>query len=93
MIDQERTFPLRLANREAGLDQHISTLFRYANPGLRGIRLETIKKGGATHTSREALGRFFAALTERRYGVGRPRPTDDGRQALVARELEDRFGL
>lgn len=71
MIDQEKTFSLRHANRETGLNLHISTWFRYAAPGLRGEQLETIKKGGSTQTSREAIRRFFAALTERRYQIRR----------------------
>jgi len=39
-----------------------STLWRWATAGLNGVRLETIKIGGTTCTSREALRRFFAAL-------------------------------
>ena len=93
MIDQERTFPLRFANREAGINLHLSTWFRYAYRGLQGIPLETIKKGGSTHTSREAIWRFFNALTEHRHGVKQQRSLDAERQARVARELEDRFGL
>lgn len=43
--------------------QHVSTLHRWARKGLRGVRLEVIRIGGTTCTSREALGRFFAALS------------------------------
>lgn len=93
MIDHEKTFPLRRANREMGLDLHVSTWFRYAAPGLRGERLETIKKGGSTQTSREAIRRFFAALTERRYQVKRAAGLDADRQARVNRELEARFKI
>jgi hypothetical protein len=39
-----------------------STLWRWAKIGVRGIRLETVKIGGTTCTSLEALRRFFAAL-------------------------------
>ncbi len=93
MIDHEKTFPLRRANRETGLDLHVSTWFRYAAPGLRGERLETIKKGGSTQTSREAIRRFFAALTERRYAIKRSATLDADRQDHVIRELEKRFSL
>ena len=93
MIEQERTFSLRQANRESGLDLHLSTWFRYLDPGLRGVRLEGIKKGGSTQTSREAIRRFFVALTERRYQVKRPATLDADRQARVIRELESRFKL
>jgi hypothetical protein len=39
-----------------------STLWRWANVGLRGVRLETVKCGGSTVTSVEALERFHAAI-------------------------------
>jgi hypothetical protein len=39
-----------------------STLWRWASAGLRGVKLETVKVGGATCTSVEALSRFLAAL-------------------------------
>ena len=42
---------------------HISTGFRWASRGLRGIRLETVQCGGAKCTSVEALSRFFQRLT------------------------------
>ena len=93
MIEQEQTFPLREANRESGLDFHLCTWFRYAGRGLRGERLDTLKKGGSTQTSREAIRRFFAALTERRYQVKRSGNLDADRQARVIRELEGRFKL
>ena len=41
----------------------ISTGYRYALRGFRGIRLETIVVGGRRFTSREALRRFVAATT------------------------------
>jgi Protein of unknown function (DUF1580) len=54
-----------------GRPTHPSTLARWASRGLRGIRLETIKVGGRTCSSSEALQRFFAALTE----AGQDSPT------------------
>jgi len=39
------------------------TLYRWASSGLRGVRLETVQVGGKKSTSREALDRFFRALT------------------------------
>lgn len=55
-----------LPRRRAGRPTHASTLFRWANPGLRGVRLEVMQVGGTKCTSREALARFFARLSERR---------------------------
>jgi hypothetical protein len=39
-----------------------TTIWRWSKGGVNGIRLETIRIGGRTCTSIEALGRFFAAL-------------------------------
>ena len=41
---------------------HVSTLWRWALRGLRGVRLETTMIGGVRVTSTEALQRFFARL-------------------------------
>jgi len=48
--------------RRNGRPLHLATLFRWAQRGIRGIRLETIQQGGAMVTSPQALERFFAAL-------------------------------
>lgn len=39
-----------------------STLWRWAQRGIKGHRLETTKIGGTTVTSKEALQRFFDAV-------------------------------
>lgn len=72
----------RLPNRRRGKQPDISTLYRWAKVGLRGIRLETIKIGGQTCTSLEALQRFFDALSAPANGsgnvaTGRKRRRDD----------------
>jgi len=41
---------------------HPTTIWRWATRGVRGVRLETVKVGGRTVTSFEALSRFFSAL-------------------------------
>jgi hypothetical protein len=52
-----------LPRRRRGRKTHVSTLYRWAGPGCRGVRLETIQVGATCCTSREALQRFFEALT------------------------------
>jgi hypothetical protein len=42
---------------------NVSTIFRWINPGVRGVRLEVVRIGGSVYTSREALKRFAEALT------------------------------
>lgn len=44
--------------------QHLCSWHRWAVNGVRGIRLEVVRAGGALCTSREAVERFFAALSE-----------------------------
>jgi hypothetical protein len=58
----------RLPALRGGKPVHATTLWRWATRGVRGrrgatIRLETLKVGGTTCTSDEALARFFRALT------------------------------
>ena len=53
-----------LPARRGGRPPHVSCLFRWAKHGLRGVKLEVLKVGGTTCTSRQELERFFARLTE-----------------------------
>ena len=52
---------------------HVSTIHRWRMKGARGIKLETVLRGGVRFTSPEALERFFAATTAR--AAGEPAPT------------------
>jgi len=54
----------RLPKRRRGKRPHIATLYRWAQRGVRGIRLETIQVGGTLCTSLEALQRFFDRLSQ-----------------------------
>ena len=53
-----------LPRRRGGRKTHISTLYRWATAGYRGVVLETIQIGATRCTSREALQRFFERLSE-----------------------------
>jgi hypothetical protein len=53
-----------LPRRRRGRKTHVSTLYRWATTGCRGVILETIQIGGTRCTSREALQRFFERLSE-----------------------------
>lgn len=58
-----RDLPEKLPKRH-GKRIHISTVYRWAQRGLRGgIRLETVKVGGGRYTSQEAVHRFVEAVT------------------------------
>ncbi|MCC7389830.1 MAG: DUF1580 domain-containing protein [Phycisphaerales bacterium] len=58
-----------IPSRRVGRSTAASTLFRWARHGLRGVRLEVIQLGGTKYTTRSALERFFARLSD----------TEDGR--------------
>ncbi len=71
MIDiaTEQPIPLLEAARLAGplrngRPPHPDTIARWGRIGVRGIRLELILVGGTRCTTREAMQRFFDALTE-----------------------------
>ena len=62
---------------------HVSTLHRWRQCGVRGVKLETCLIGGRRFTSQQAVERFVQAMTD-----------DDGHPAVVTtstkRELEIR---
>lgn len=83
----------KLPRRRKGSRPHVATLYRWAQRGLRGVRLETIQIGGTTCTSREALQRFFDALTRsERDAKLDPRTPPDRRIEDAEREC-DRAGI
>lgn len=53
--------PRFLPARSSGKRIHISAVYRWVKRGRQGCRLETIKIGGTTYTSLEALQRFSSA--------------------------------
>ncbi|HYW80087.1 MAG TPA: DUF1580 domain-containing protein [Thermoguttaceae bacterium] len=76
--------------RRAGKQPHPSTIFRWAQRGCKGIRLESIQVGGTKCTSVEALQRFFDRLTNPYTPA--TAPTSKTRQKAIAdaeRELAE----
>jgi hypothetical protein len=55
--------------RRRGRKTHVSTIYRWALSGSKGIVLESLVTPSGRVTSREALARFFEALTERQAGA------------------------
>ena len=102
-ISLEETFSLteaakRLPCRRKGKRPNVSTLYRWAQTGCRGIVLETISIGATRCTSMEALQRFFDALTEQANGKQpppkKPRMTATRRKQIAAAEKRlSRSGL
>ena len=90
----------RLPTVKAGKPPHVSTLYRWAQRGCRShdrrvVRLETIKVGGTTCTSLEALQRFFDRLSDDTTTVSPPTHFSRRRQRQIEaaeREL-DKAGI
>lgn len=79
-----RDVPRQLPVRPNGKRLHISAVYRWTMRGVKGVRLETVKLGGSTYTSREALQRFSERLT----GVPEVRTLDRPTSRARLRQLE-----
>lgn len=62
LINLRTAAKLRPCGRN-GRPTHISTIHRWIQRGVRGVRLEAVRIGGSLFTSREALQRFADRLT------------------------------
>jgi hypothetical protein len=85
-----------LPRRRASKKTSVSTLYRWASSGVRGVRLETLRVGGSLLTSREAMQRFYEACTAQGGGPPAPaaRTTAARQRAIAAAEKElERLGV
>ncbi len=88
----------RLPRRRRDRPIHPSTIHRWRQPGVRGVRLECIRVGGAWHTSVEAFQRFCDRLSmpDAVASKNTPQqidpevPENEPYQEMVERELEER---
>jgi hypothetical protein len=76
----------RCGNRRNSRPTAPSTIWRWVQKGVRGVRLESALVGGLRMTSAEALKRFFAALNHDQ--VTLPPVSEARRQDHIERELE-----
>ena len=92
----EQLLPLsdaaRLVPRRNGRTAHFSSIYRWTTNGCHGVVLESLQCGATRCTSREALGRFFAALSA---AAGLREPTTAGRRAseMPIEKKLDELGL
>src|SRR5262245_36421156 len=63
--------PKHIPPGKNGRPTHLSTVVRWKDRGVRGVRLEAVRLGGRWVTSREALARFVARVT----ATASPTPT------------------
>jgi hypothetical protein len=93
-LHAERILTIREAVEElprlrGGKQVHRSTLYRWMTRGTGGARLESLKVGRTTVTSREALQRF----AERESSPPPDYPQDPSSSALAAERELDRHGI
>lgn len=88
-ILDESLISLSKAARLAPGRPHLSTVWRWATAGFRGIRLETVTVAGRRLTSAEALRRFFEATNR----VGAPSDSLNGRPTIKTTDVLQRAGI
>ncbi len=71
-----RDVPRKLPPRPNGRRIHISAVYRWIQRGVRGVRLESVRIGGTTYTSEEAMQRYAEQLNA-------PGSTNPGPQKFV----------
>ena len=79
-----------LPRRRKGKRPAVSTIYRWAQPGVRGIRLETLQVGGTKCTSIEALQRSCERLT-RANGSQPDAPRSPARRRRAAEQAEQQL--
>ena len=83
--------PRLLPPRHTGKRVHISAVYRWIQRGVQGVRLESIRIGGTTYTSKEALQRFADRRSPENDGpVGVPTTTATRRKQIERAEREVR---
>ena len=80
-----RDVPRLLPARPSGKRVHVSAVYRWVARGVRGVTLESIKIGGTSYTSMEALARFAEHLTGQVDKHARSTPTPKARQREIDR--------
>ena len=82
-VTTEEVLPLSAAakllpRRRRGRPVAMATLYRWASSGLHGVRLEVVRVGGTTCTTRAALQRFCEELTRKTATGQRTRKVSQG---------------
>ncbi len=86
--------PRHLPKRRGGKRPHIATLYRWAQRGCRGMKLETVQVGGTLCTSLEALQRFCDRLTSGVVPTAAPEPAgQQSTQVTQAKRAADTLGI
>jgi len=82
-VSTEELAPLaKASNLWVPTRPHVATIWRWATRGIRGVKLDIVRIGGSTCTSREAVGRFLSAINGRDV---LPSDTSKRREAEISR--------
>ena len=78
----------RFPRRRKGKKTHVSTVYRWAQAGVRGVRLETIQVGATKCTSLEAMQRFCNRLTNPKVSAPTSATPQARQRQIAAAEAE-----
>jgi hypothetical protein len=73
----------KIPNRRGGDGINAATPWRWAQSGVRGVKLRTTMVGGIRMASEADVATFFSALTAAADGTRGPRRTPPPRQAAI----------
>jgi len=79
-----RDVPRLLPPRPSGKRLHVSAVYRWLLTGVQGVVLDSIKVGGSTYTSVEALQRFAEAQSQGRTSPPVTGPATQTRQRAIS---------
>lgn len=74
----------KIPNRRGTDGINVATLWRWAQSGVRGVRLTTTMVGGIRMASEADVARFFAATTAAADGTTAPARTSAQRERAIA---------
>ncbi len=78
----------RVVPSKSGRGVNASTVWRWALRGVSGTRLDVLRIGGKTYTSRQALQKFYEKCTASAMGVTQTATPAIRRKAAEAAERE-----
>ena len=87
LLEENRLSLTQLAKREGVATP---TTWRWAQRGIKGVRLETINVGGRRFTTTEAFARFVEATTAAAQGGQQPPASRTNRQRDAAQAAANR---
>lgn len=85
LLNEQRLTLAELARMEG---VNVCTVWRWAQRGVRGVKLETFSVGGRRFTTRGAHGRFAEGCNAAAQGVTAPAPRTNRQREAAIRKAE-----